>query len=93
MSSAKFYHVYILPNPDVDMDSIETKMNLALDWIKYGKCNWVVYSNASMDQLMSRFKPLADPHGQLFICELNTTMRNGWMSQSFWNWLKKERNN
>ena len=91
MANEKFYHVYINPKTGVDIRAIEMKMNLALDWFKYDKKNWVVYSNTSMDNLMARYKPLVEPDGRLFICELNILNRNGWMNNDFWDWLKKNR--
>ncbi|MBL7925276.1 MAG: hypothetical protein JNK61_00070 [Bacteroidia bacterium] len=91
MANGKFYHVFITPKTGVDLEAIKTQMNLALDWFKYDKNNWVLYSNASMDKLMTRFKPLVEPEGRLFICELNTSNRNGWMNKDFWEWLKKNR--
>ena len=92
MARGKFYHVYLVPKSTLTLSEIEKKMDLALDWFKYDKLNWVVYSSATMDKLSARYKPLVQPDGRLFICELNPSNRNGWMSKDFWTWLKKDRN-
>jgi hypothetical protein len=88
---AKFYHIYIVPKNGVDLDIVEAKMDLALDWFKYDKFLWVVYSTSDIKKWMTRLKHLVEPGGNLFICELNISGRNGWMSKDFWAWLKKER--
>ncbi len=93
MANGKFYHVYLSPKFGVSMNTIEKKMNLALDWFKYDKNNWIVYSTSSMEKLMTRYKPLVEPSGSLFICEINIKNRNGWMNKNFWDWLKKNRDN
>ncbi len=91
MSNGKFYHVYLTPKPGVEIETIKKQFNLALDWFTYDRNNWVVYSNAPIQKLMTRFKPLVEPEGRLFICELNSANRNGWMNKDFWEWLKKKR--
>ena len=93
MAKGKFYHVYLMPKADTSYEQIEKKMNLALDWFKYDKNHWVIYSSATMDKLSARFKPLVEPTGRFFVCELNVSNRNGWMDKGFWAWLNKKRNN
>ena len=39
---------------------------------------------------LARLKPLVEPEGDLFICHLDVSKRNGWMSTEFWEWLKKK---
>jgi hypothetical protein len=91
MASAKFYHISLIPKDGVNSIAVEKKINLALDWIKYSETSWLVYSTSDVATWMTRLKPLAEPDGRLFICELNVKNRNGWMNKNFWEWLKKER--
>lgn len=88
---AKFYHIYLVPKEGIDSDKVKAKMDLALDWFKYGKSIWVIYSTSDLKKLMTRFKPLVDPRGNLFICELNISRRKGFMNKEFWSWLRKKR--
>lgn len=90
---AKFYHIYITPKYGVSQDDIKQKMDKSLDWFRYDDDIYVVYSTSTVPKLTARFKPLVEPDGRLFICELNIKERNGWMSKSFWEWIKKDRNN
>lgn len=88
---ATYYHIYIKPKDGISLEEVEKKMNLALDWFRYDSTCYVVYSTSNTDKWIERLKPLVDPKGRLFICELNIQKRNGWMTRDFWNWLKKER--
>ncbi|NQU85155.1 MAG: hypothetical protein HQ541_05280 [Mariniphaga sp.] len=91
MPEAKFYHIHIIPNEGVTKKDIQKKIELSLDWFKYGKSVWIIYSNSDVKKLWVRYKPLITPGGNLFICELNVNNRNGWMNKAFWNWLQKPR--
>ncbi|MFA6198127.1 MAG: hypothetical protein WC734_03170 [Patescibacteria group bacterium] len=91
MTEGRFYHIYIVPKESVAFDTVEQKMNLAVDWFRYNSKNWVVYSTSDVEKWVSRLQPLVEPTGDLFVCELNIQNRNGWMSKKFWEWIKKER--
>lgn len=93
MAIAKFYHITIRPKSGKTIDDIEKQMNKALDWYRYTDNCYVVYSTADMKTLMGRLRDLVDQGGLLFISELNTSNRNGWMPKEFWEWLKMDRNN
>lgn len=87
-----FYSIYINPKKDSNIEQVEIEMNKALDWFRLNQSFWIVYSSSDVDQWMARLKKLVDPDGTLFICELNIENRNGWMTDKFWNWLKKNIN-
>jgi hypothetical protein len=92
MASSKFYHVYLVPLTKVSDEMVENKLNLALDWFKYDKSTYILYSSSDITKLTARFKPLVEPTGRLFICELNIGAKNGWMTKDFWEWIRKPRN-
>lgn len=91
MTNGRYYHIYIEPKDGIDYDAVTKKMNLGIDWFKYNRNNWVVYSTSNVEQWMGRLRPLVELTGNLFVCELNIQNRNGWMSKRFWEWLKKSR--
>ncbi len=91
MSKAVFYHIYIVPKDGVSQEDVEKKLDLALDWFRYEKSLYIVYSNAEIKKWMVRLKPLIEKGGRLFVCELNHQNRIGWMNRSFWNWLREKR--
>lgn len=91
MASAVYYHIYIKEKEGISTDDIEKKIDLALDWFKYDKGLYVVYSTSEVKKWMTRLKPLVESGGKLFICELNENERNGWMNKKFWEWLQEDR--
>jgi hypothetical protein len=91
MSAAAYYHVYLRSKPDVSADEIREKMDLALDWFKYGDNVWILYTSSDAQKLYARYKPLVEPGGNVFICRLDVEDRQGWVTSRLWEWLKKER--
>ncbi len=91
MPKAVFYQIYLVPKEGVSSETVKKKIDLSLDWFKYDKAMWIVYSTSDVKRWQTRLKPLVEPTGNLFICEINPNNRNGWMSKKFWEWLKKER--
>lgn len=91
MPKGRFYHVYISQKEGITQDEVEEKLNHALDWYRYNIGLYVVFSTSDMKTWMSRLKDFVEPDGNLFICELDVSNRNGWMNKDFWEWLKKPR--
>ena len=91
MTVATFYHIYISSKPDVAASDVQAKMNLAIDWFRYDPKNWIVYTTSNANKWQLRLRPLADPGGQLFICRLDISDRQGWMNPEFWKWLNEDR--
>jgi hypothetical protein len=88
---ADFYHIYIRPNLWTPQEEVEKVMSLAIDWFRYTPDVYVVYSTASIDQWYGRLELLVKPWGFIFVCRLDVTKANGWMSKEFWEWLDKYR--
>ena len=91
MAVASYIHIFISPKNGITSAQVEQKMNLSLDWIRYTTGTYVVYTTSDVNTWMGRLKPLVEPSGHLFICEINVKKRNGWMTKDFWEWLKKEK--
>ena len=89
--SGRFFHIYLDPKAGVSYEQIVKTMNLGLDWYKYDKKVWVVYTTSDFDKWKTRLEPLAKKGGNYFVAEIDVTKRTGWMAKSFWEWLKKER--
>ena len=86
---AMFLHVFVLPKQEVTQERLEEVMNSAVDWYRYYKGFYVVYTTSSVDKWQERLRPLVDPQGRLFICQLNAKNRQGWMDPNFLEWLSK----
>jgi hypothetical protein len=87
-----FYHVFIKPKKGVTSDRVEKTMNLSVDWFRCTPSVWILYSTSRIDKWQERLRPLVDSDGCLFLCRLDMSKRNGWMTRSFWEWIKKNEN-
>lgn len=88
---ASFLHIYVTPRPGVSQADVENKINQALDWIRYSNGLYIVYTTSDVNKWQERLSRLVKPGGNLFICEINVKVRQGWMSKAFWEWIKKSR--
>lgn len=86
---ATFYQVYLKPKSGVGYAEIREKMDLALDWYKYAENCWILKSMSTPEKLYTRLKTLVEPDGELFICKLDVSQSQGWMSKKLWAWLRK----
>ena len=96
--SGKFLHIYINPRSDFTREQIEEKLNLALDWYRYSRTNWIVYTSSDVEVWYSRLKifVISDSDsdkesGAIFIAPIDIDKCNGFMSKSLWSWLRKKR--
>jgi hypothetical protein len=83
-----YYHVLIFPKSGVDPKRIEKKFDLARDWFRFNSTNWVIETNKDADTWYARLKEFVQPGGNLFICKLDISDRQGWMPRTFWDWLR-----
>ena len=86
---AEYLHIYISPKEDVTREQVEKKLNLAIDWYRYARGVYVVYTTSSVDKWKERLIELVKPKGRLLILRLDIGKRQGWMNKDFWEWLKK----
>ena len=86
----EFYHVFINPKEGVTRSQIEEEMNLAIDWFRCTQNVWVLYTTSDADKWLTRLRPFVDPEGSLFICRLDISRRNGWMTKKFWSWIREK---
>ena len=88
---ATLYHIYLAPKPGVTVQQVIKKLNLAVDWYKYGENCWIIKTTSDAGKWQTRLKPLVEPQGSLFIAKLEPThQRQGWMPKSFWDWLNND---
>jgi hypothetical protein len=88
MTTGRFYVIYIDRDPDISYEELKSKMDLARDWYRITSRYWIVYSTSDAEKWYSRLKNFVGKTGNLFICRLDITERQGWMSGDFWKWLR-----
>ena len=91
VTSAAFYVVYIKRNVSASLDDVTKKMDKSLDWYRVEETLWILYTTSNAEEWYARLSPVAKESGNLFICKLDTSLRQGWMSKDFWSWLKREK--
>lgn len=91
MATSEFYIVYIDPVAGTQPSAVEEKMNLSNDWYRIKSNIWVLYTTSDEDKWYSRLSPLIKESGRLFICKLDISKRQGWMTKDFWKWLNREK--
>ena len=90
-TSAVFYVVYIKRNASASLDDVTKIMNNSLDWYRVEETLWILYTTSDAEKWYARLSPVAKESGNFFICKLDTSLRQGWMSKHFWSWLKREK--
>ena len=87
--AAAFYIVHIDRAAHVSLDQLKEKMDLSTDWYRVNSRLWLLHTTSSAEKWHRRLKPLIDDDGKLFICKLDVTDRQGWMSNDFWDWIRR----
>ena len=87
----KFIHVGFnfksSPIPEVELEEL---FNTSLDWMRYAPNCWVLWTKAEPAEWHTSIKKKC-PGLTYFICELNMENRQGWLSKTTWDWIKKDR--
>ena len=91
MAIASFFMIHIQRNKDATYKQVKDKMDLSNDWYRLRPDLWIVYSTSDEEKWFSRLSPLVKETGSLFICKLDTGSRQGWMTDDFWNWIRREK--
>lgn len=93
MATGQFYIVYIRPAKGYTLEDLKGKMNIAADWYRIGESIWVLYTTGDAEKWNARLSPLVkgEDDGSLFVCKLDVSDRQGWMTKDFWQWLREER--
>lgn len=87
---SEFLHVFVTPRAGQTREQLEVKLNLALDWLRYGEGLYVVYTKSDVATWKRRLREFVKPDGFLFICRLDIKKCQGWMSREFWEWIKEK---
>jgi hypothetical protein len=87
MAEASFYLIYIERDPSVSLDEVKTVLDRALNWFRLNSRVWIVYTTSDAEKWYGRLKHLVQSDGNVFICRLDISGRQGWMSREFWRWF------
>jgi hypothetical protein len=89
MADARYYQITAYGYPSDKKDRIEKVIDSALDWYQFDTNCFIVWSSKTPEQWYRRLKPLLGSDGNVLIVGIDQDVSQGWMSQDFWDWLKK----
>jgi hypothetical protein len=87
-----FLHLTVSPS-DYDLRLlIQAKLDKAADWLRYSPECWLIYTSQPAKVWYERLTEISDiKERSLLVCEVNLSNRAGWIKQSVWDWIKKQR--
>ncbi len=89
---ARYLHISFLFFEWVDLKALERLINdEALDWLRWGT-SYIVWTDLEAHSWTEKL--LAFPKMQsnyFFICALDLSDRGGWLPESIWDWLLRNR--
>lgn len=86
-----FYMIYVVPKLGIAQEHVEQQMDRALDWFRFNRNLWIVYTTSDSAKWFARLSPLVKPTGSLFICRLDVTKRHGWFNKELWTWIRSKK--
>ena len=90
--SAQFM-IITISNPrgiEGDEEAIKQTFEKALDWIQYSPGCFIVKTTSDVQKWYARLDKVLGHDYQYFICEINLSRRQGWLSKSVWEWIRKQ---
>jgi len=80
----------------LDRKAIEKVLNKARDWIRYAPNCWLIYTGKDAKTWSQRLReiPGMEDSASFLICEVLVNQkdkRDGWLSDSVWQWIKRSR--
>ena len=85
----KFIHAYVKPKKGVTIAEVDAAMDAAVDWFRYSNTCWIIKTTSDPGKWLTKLRNLVDPDGSLLMFEINPRARQGWMSKTFWDWIRK----
>jgi len=90
--TSRFLHIsFDCADGDPRIKEFSPIFDKALDWFRYNNYCWILWTSSPPQKWYERIKPLLARGDHVFIVALDISERQGWMSKSFWEWLKQER--
>ena len=87
MAAPGFFLIYIERDASVSLDDLKKVIDNALHWYRLNSKVWIVYTTSDAEKWYGRLKKFVEINGNIFICRLDISDRQGWMNKEFWRWL------
>lgn len=88
-----FFHISIIwREQEKSVEVLSPIFNLAEDWLFLGSGNWIIYTTEDLLTWQGRMRAILGAMDTCFISEITDVhATGGWLQQSGWNWLRKNR--
>jgi hypothetical protein len=90
---AKFYHIsFNFEGRPASTKAVKEVLSKATDWATYAPNCWIIYSTQEKAETWyTRLRRVLNEDDSIFVCELNIENRQGWLPESIWTWIDKNR--
>ncbi len=78
---------YDLRFPGRDYTNLYNAIKDLGDWRHPMESTWFVHSTLRANEIYNRLCSNIDTNDRLLVIEINSSNKQGWLSQSFWGWL------
>ena len=83
------YVVVLSAIPAVDVNRVQNVLGPAHSWYRIAPNSWVICTGEPAAAWNARLSPFVKPNGSIVIFRLDTTDRQGWIQQKFWEWVRE----
>jgi hypothetical protein len=75
------------------LNEVEGVLNKATDWLRYARGCWLIYTGKEPNVWHNRLKNQVSwiKDQSYLICEVDLENRAGWLPETAWDWIKKDR--
>lgn len=81
---------YDLKNKEKDYNNLyESIKNAGVSWWHYFESVWLIQTNSSIAECFNKIHSTMDDDDLLFIVEVTRQLRQGWLPQKAWDWIKQ----
>jgi len=88
----QYLHIGFCWSAPPDLKALEEKFNKSIDWVRYSKECWIVWTSSDPNTWYNRLKPLLKENDDIFIVKIDINVRQGWLPTWIWDWVKEKRN-
>lgn len=70
-------------------EALEEELKQSDGWWHYLERTWIILTDETPDEIWKRIEEKINKENQLLIIEVNGKVRQGWLKQSAWDWIKE----
>ncbi len=80
---------YDLNRPGAKYDDLYERIKSYGTWCHLADSTWIVISSSSANSVYEHLKPALDEGDHIFVVDITSRARQGWLSKEKWDWIRK----